>query len=254
MVVYDWRTTELHVLVNRDCVYDPCIYILVYTFSVSKQCGSLPEHHSNSVSTCASEALHPCRIFDMLSAAGLSFVLWLLCAFEMNFIILLAQSLTQSSLCRLVFEVSTRDYLVSSYIITILAQQWLQYLVICGGDQTPNTVFENQLKIYCIRYSEWVLCNNNLEIQKCEGIIFVHSNKFDVKRALSLNFWENLCWKTYKLCIIKSYQRGQARFDINFNVAIECIYVVTLKLRSLCIIWSKCEQNAAKIKASALWR
>lgn len=136
----------------------------------------------------------------------------------------------------------------------ILAQQWLQYLIICGGDQTPNTVFENQLKIYCIRYSEWVLCNNNLEIQKCEGIIFVHSNKFDVKRALSLNFWENLCWKTYKLCIIKSYQRGQARFDINSNVAIECIYVVTLKLRSLCIIWSKCEQNAAKIKASALWR
>lgn len=111
-------TTELHVLVNRDCVYDHCIYILVYTFSVSKQCGSLPEHHSNSVSTCASEALHPCRIFDMLSAAGLSFVLWLLCAFEMNFIILLAQSLTQSTLCRLVFEVSTRDYLVSSYIIT----------------------------------------------------------------------------------------------------------------------------------------
>lgn len=110
-------------LVNRGRVYDHCIFILVYTFSVSKQCGSLPEHHSNSVSTCASEALHPCRIFDMLSAAGLSFVLWLLCAFEMNFIILLAQSLTQSSLCRLVLEASKRDYLVSSYIITILAQQ-----------------------------------------------------------------------------------------------------------------------------------
>lgn len=72
MVVYDWRTTELHVLVNRGRVYDHCIYILVYTFSVSKQCGCLPEHHSNSVSTCASEALHPCRIFDMLLAAGLA--------------------------------------------------------------------------------------------------------------------------------------------------------------------------------------
>lgn len=205
-----------------------------------------------STSTCASEALHPCRIFDMLSGAGLSFVLWLLCAFEMNFIILLAQSLTQSSLCRLVLEASTRDYVVSSYIMTILAQQWLTYLVICGGDQTPNTVFENPLKIYWIRYSGWVLRNNNLEIQKCEGIIFVHSNTFDVKRALSLKFWENLRWKTYKLWIIKSYQRGQARFDINSNVAIKSIYVVTLKLRSLCIIWSKWKQNAAIIKASAL--
>lgn len=106
----------------------------------------------------------------------LDLVLWLLCAFEMNFIILLAQSLTQSSLCRLVLEASTRDYVVSSYIMTILAQQWLMYLVICGGDQTPNTVFENSLKIYWMRYSEWVLRNNNLEIQKCEGIIFVHSN------------------------------------------------------------------------------
>lgn len=144
-------------------------FILVYTFSVSKQCGSLPEHHNNSGSTCAPEALHPCRIFDMLSGAGFSFVLWLLCAFEMNFIILLAQSLTQSSLCRLVLEASTRDYVVSSYIMTILAQQWLmyRYLVICGGDQTPNTVFENSLKIYWMRYSEWVLRNNNLEIQKC---------------------------------------------------------------------------------------
>lgn len=128
------------------------------------------------------------------------------------------------------------------------------YLVICGGDQTPNTVFENPLKIHWIRYSGWVLRNNNLEIQKCEGIIFVHSNKFDVKRALSLNFWENLRWKRYKLCIIKSYQRGQARFDIISNVAIKYIYVVTLKLRSLCIIYSKWKQNAAIIKASALCR
>lgn len=165
-----------------------------------------------STSTCVSEALHPCRIFDMLSAAGLNFVLWLLCAFEMNFIILLAQSLTQSSLCCLVLEASTRDYLVSFYIITILAQQWLMYLVVCSGDQTPNTVFEILQKIYWIRYSGWVHRNNNLEIQKCEGIIFVHSNKFDAKRALSLNFWENLRWKTYKLCIIKSYQRGPSPF------------------------------------------
>lgn len=59
-------TTELHVLVNRGRVYDHCIFILVYTFSVSNNVVLC-----QSTSTCASEALHPCRIFDMLSAIGL---------------------------------------------------------------------------------------------------------------------------------------------------------------------------------------
>lgn len=76
----------------------------------------------------------------------LSFILWLLCAFEMNFIILLAQSLTQSSLCRLVLEASKRDHLVSSYIITILAQQWLMYLVICVGIKLPTLFLKTHWK------------------------------------------------------------------------------------------------------------
>lgn len=76
----------------------------------------------------------------------LSFILWLLCAFEMNFIILLTQSLTQSSLCRLVLEASTRDYLVSSFILTILAQQWLMYLVICVGIKLPTLFLKTHWK------------------------------------------------------------------------------------------------------------
>lgn len=96
------------------------MYYVLFWFipgSVSKHSGTLPESTVFLLlTTCALEAVEPCRISRMLSTAGL--VLVFLCAFEMYFMI--------------------NDNYFGSTMTDVFSYKL--------EDQTPNTVFKNPLK------------------------------------------------------------------------------------------------------------